>query len=160
MTENRPSDSAVETTHLLLPPDTNHHGTAFGGKILQWMDIAAAIAATRHCRSPVVTVSVDDLSFERPIRLGDVVRIRTAVNYTGRTSMEVGCRVERENPQTQTHEHALTGYFTFVAVDTNGDPIPVPGVKPENSDEKRRFDAGALRRKERLERSEKKRSKS
>src|SRR5690606_41978255 len=101
-----PKDSAIETTHLVLPPDTNHHVTAFGGIIMQWMDIAAGIAAGRHCRMrQVVTAAVDDLEFRRPIRLGDVVLIRACVNFVHRTSMEVGVRVEREDAVTGTREH-------------------------------------------------------
>ena len=91
--EKTPEQSAVETTHVVLPPDTNSHGTAFGGKIMQWMDIAAGIAAGRHAQGPVVTVSVDDLHFARPIKMGNIVCVRTQVNYTGRTSMEIGVRV-------------------------------------------------------------------
>ena len=149
----RPSDSKVDTTHLVLPPDTNHHGTAFGGKIMQWMDVAAGIAAARHGRKPVVTLSVDALHFERPIRLGDVVVLTASVNHTGRTSMEVGVRVDRENPITRQHEHCLTGYFTFVAVDEAGKPQPIAPVEPETPDEQRRFEDAARRREQRLERA-------
>jgi len=153
MSEARtPSASAVEATHLVLPPDTNTHHTAFGGRIMQWMDIAAGICAGRHCRGPVVTAAVDDLQFAQPIRMGDVVIVKASVNYTGRTSMEVGVRVERETVQSQSPEHSLTGYFTFVAVDDTGCPIPVPPVKPETDVEKRRYEAAHARREHRLSR--------
>ena len=145
-----PSESEVETTYTVLPPDTNHHGTAFGGKIMQWMDITAGIAAVRHCREPVVTVAVDDMHFAQPIRLGDVVILKACVNHTGRTSMEVGVRVERENIKTREREHCLTGYFTFVAVDENSRPIPVPPLEPSNPNEKRRYANGESRRQQRL----------
>ena len=147
----RPSESVVETTHTVLPPDTNHHGTAFGGMIMQWMDIISGVAAVRHCRHPVVTVAVDDLHFAEPIRLGDVVILKACVNYTGRTSMEVGVRVEREDLRTRQREHCLSGYFTFVAVDKNSRPIPVPGVLPETENEKRRYQNAEIRREARLE---------
>ena len=150
MTARRPSDSAVETTHLVLPPDTNAHGTVFGGRIMQWMDIAAGIAAGRHCGRGVVTAAVDELVFARPIRMGDVVIIKASVNHTGRTSMEVGVRVEREDPSSGRREHCLTGYFTFVAVDTAGHPMPAPQVVPETQDEQRRFGKGKIRREKRL----------
>ncbi len=145
-----PSESSVETTHVVLPPDTNTHGTAFGGKVMQWMDIAAGIAATRHSRLPVVTAAVDELHFAEPVRGGDIVIIRACVNFTGRTSMEVGVRVEREDSKTRDLEHCLTGYFTFVAVDESGRPIPVPGVDPQTEDEKRRYERAKLRRQHRL----------
>jgi acyl-CoA hydrolase len=153
MSAQRPSDSAVETTHLVLPPDTNHHGTAFGGMIMQWMDVAGGISAARHCRMPVVTVAVDDLVFARPIREGDVVIIKASVNYTGRTSMEVGVRVEREEMKSRQREHCLTGYFTFVAIGKDGRPLPVPEIQPGDEVEKRRWEAARRRREERLQRA-------
>jgi acyl-CoA hydrolase len=146
----RPAESAVETTHLVLPPDTNAHGTMFGGRLMQWMDIAAGIAAGRHCGGDVVTVAVDELVFERPICIADVVIIKASVNHTGRSSMEVGVRVEREEPATGVHEHCLTGYFTFVAIDKNSRPIPVAQIIAETNDEKRRFENAAKRRERRL----------
>ena len=145
-----PADSHVESTHMVLPFDTNVHGTAFGGRIMQWMDIAAAIAAARHCGNTAVTASVDDLHFTRPIRMGDVLVMYACVNYTGRTSMEVGVRVEREDPKNQTREHCLSGYFTFVAVDPNGTPIEVPGIEPKTPLEIKRYNAAKDRRAKRL----------
>lgn len=150
MTARRPSDSTVETTHLVLPPDTNAHGTVFGGRIMQWMDIAAGIAAGRHCGRGVVTAAVDELVFTRPIHLADVVIIKASVNHTGNTSMEVGVRVEREDPSSRHREHCLTGYFTFVAVDTAGHPMPAPQIVPDTEDEQRRFRKGKTRREARL----------
>lgn len=151
MTQSRtPSDSVVETTHLVLPFDTNVHGTAFGGRIMQWMDIAAAISAGRHCGGPAVTVAVDDLHFTRPIRMGDVLVIRSCVNYAGTTSMEVGVRVDREDARTREREHCLSGYFTFVAVSDSGKPIAIPGIVPQSDDEKRRYEAAKQRREQRL----------
>ena len=145
-----PADSAVETTHLVLPPDTNVHGTAFGGRIMQWMDIAAGIAAGRHCAGSVVTAAVDELVFERPIRMGDVVIIRASVNFVGETSMEVGVRVEREVRASRERVFCLRGYFTFVAVDDNGRPITAPPLEPKTAEEKRRHDKAKERRERRL----------
>ena len=148
----RPSESALQTTHQVLPPDTNHFGHAFGGRIMEWMDIAAGISASRHCREPAVTVAVDDLYFARPIKMGDVVIIHASVNYTGKTSMEVGVRVDRENRKTRRREHCLSGYFTFVAIDGDNQPIPVPAVEPLTETELRRFKNAQLRRDNRLQR--------
>ena len=153
--EKTPEQSAVETTHVVLPPDTNSHGTAFGGKIMQWMDIAAGIAAGRHAQGPVVTVSVDDLHFARPIKMGNIVLVRAQVNYTGRTSMEIGVRVESEDASTGAREHCLSGYFTFVAVDDAGAPKAVPKLVPQCDKDQRRFDNAQERRKDRLNRRRK-----
>jgi acyl-CoA hydrolase len=146
-----PHDSGTVATHLVLPSDTNGHGTAFGGTIMGWMDITASVAATRHCGTPCVTASLDDLSFERPIRMGDIVILKACVNYTGRTSMEVGVRVEREDPRTHAREHALTGYFTFVAVDAQGRPSEVPAVHPSTPEEVRRAEAAQRRHARRVQ---------
>lgn len=145
-----PNDSGTIATHLVLPGDTNGHQTAFGGKIMQWMDITASVTAMRHCGTPCVTAAVDDLSFARPIRMGDIVIFKACINYTGTTSMEVGVRVEREDPHTHRREHALSGYFTFVAVDKNGSPIPVPPVVPRTEPEVRRADAARERQARRV----------
>ena len=152
MERRTPEASAVETTHLVLPPDTNAHGTAFGGRIMEWMDITASIAAGRHCRQAAVTANVDDLTFERPIRLGDIVVIRARVNYAGKTSMEIGVRVEREERKSGVREHCLTGYFTFVAIGPDGKPATVPPIEPENEVDERRFQDALARRQVRLER--------
>ena len=146
----RPSDSAVEATHLVLPPDTNTHGTAFGGRIMEWMDIAAGICAQRHSGGGVVTMALDGLVFARPIRMGDVVIVKASVNYAGSTSMEIGVRVEREDANTRALEHALTGYFTFVGVDDHGRPRPVPQVLPHSDIERRRYEDALRRREHRL----------
>lgn len=140
----------VETTHMVLPPDTNSLGTAFGGRIMEWMDVAAAIAAGRYAKGAVVTAAVDDLHFAEPIRLGDVVVIWAKVNFTGKTSMEVGVRVEREN-QVGERAHGLSGYFTFVAVSESGKPVPVHPLTPQTKDEIRRYRAAEVRRQRRLQ---------
>lgn len=150
-TPRYPTDSGTVATHLVLPGDTNAHHTAFGGKIMEWMDITASVAAMRHCGTPCVTASVDDLSFERPIRMGDIVILKACVNYTGHTSMEVGVRVESEHPQTHVREHALSGYFTFVAVDADGKPMAVPPVQARTEQETRRAKAAQARQMRRRE---------
>jgi acyl-CoA hydrolase len=152
MSARRPSDSAVEATHMVLPSDTNPHGTAFGGIILQWMDIAAGIVGGRHCRNQVITVAIDEIVFKRPIHLGDVVVVRASVNFVGRTSLEVGVRVDREEVDTGIREHCLSGYFTMVSVDAHGQPIAAPALVAESEIEQRRFAAAQTRRAARLAR--------
>ncbi len=142
-----PSDSTVIMTQMVLPSDTNALGTIFGGTIVSWIDIAAAIAAGKHARKPVVTASIDALHFIAPVKLGFIVHIRAQVNYAGKTSMEVGARVDAEDPKTGQLSHTATAYTTFVALDEKGKPAKVPALKPETPDEKRRF-AEALKRRE------------
>ena len=137
---------------MVLPPDTNYHGTAFGGRILQWIDIAGAIAAQRHSGRKVVTASMDDMHFAVPIQLGDVVVLKAAVNYVHRTSMEVGVRVERESDGERIH--AATAYLTYVGVDDAGHPERIRRVLPETADKKRRFADAQTRRAFRLARRE------
>ncbi|MEE2757125.1 MAG: acyl-CoA thioesterase [Myxococcota bacterium] len=153
MSQGRPcTESHVIMTEMVLPPDTNHHGTVFGGRVLQWIDIAGAISARRHSKSKVVTASIDDMHFLIPIGLGDTVVIKASVNYTHRTSMEVGVRVEREPPSCEMREHAATAYLTFVAIDDDGQPMEIPPVQPMTDEEKRRFEDASTRRKFRLQR--------
>ncbi|OGQ79634.1 MAG: hypothetical protein A2289_10370 [Deltaproteobacteria bacterium RIFOXYA12_FULL_58_15] len=145
-----PSQSFVESTHLVLPSDTNAVGGTFGGRIMQWMDIAAGISAGRHCGRPALTVAVDELHFARPIHLGDVVVVRAQVNHAGKSSMEVGVEVEREHAGSLVREHCLSGYFIFVAVDDQGRPMNVPPMEPQTEEEKRRFEDALRRRSRRL----------
>ena len=147
----RVKDSAVEMTEIVMPQDTNTVGTIFGGKIMQWMDIAAAICGFRHCRTAVVTASVDALHFHAPVLSGDIVSIKASVNYTGKTSMEIGVRVEAEGPFSGKKIHASSAYLTFVATDGDGKPISTPSIRPETLEEKRRFKEAERRRKIRLE---------
>lgn len=149
------SESQVEMTEIVMPQDTNTLGTIFGGRVMQWMDIAAAICGFRHCRTAVVTACVDALGFHSPIKIGEIVSIKASVNYTGKTSMEIGVRVDAEDPITGQKKHASSAYFTFVATDNTGRPIPVPPVKPVSAVEKRRYKDGEKRRATRLEMREK-----
>ena len=109
--------SATERVEHVLPPDTNHHGTVFGGRVMQWMDLCAGVAAQRHCRRVCVTASVDDLHFLAPIRMGEFAIVKAHVNATFRTSIEVGVRVEGEDPFTGVRRKCLKAYLTFVALD-------------------------------------------
>lgn len=144
------SASRVEMTQLVLPPDTNQHGTIFGGRILQWIDIAGAISAQRHGRLKVVTASMDEMHFLVPIKLAEVVVLRACVNFVHRTSMEVGVRVEREVPSTGERFHAATAYLTFVCLDDLGRPTLAPPLQVESEDERRRQREAEMRRAQRL----------
>src|SRR5207237_6417473 len=128
------------------PGDGNALGTAFGGRIAQWIDVAAAIACQRHCRTRVVTASMDDLHFLRPIRVGMIVEMRAQVNATFRTSMEAGVRIESENPLTGERAHVCTAYLTFVAQDEKGRPGPAPALVLGNGEGGRRWHDGMRRR--------------
>lgn len=155
MSEGKPArESFVEMVQTVRPEDANPMGIAFGGKVVQWMDMAAAVSAIRHARKPVVTASIDQLHFHAPIKIGEFVIIKAQVNYTGRTSMEVGVTMESENPLTGEHRATTSGYLTFVALDEQGKPSPVPPVIPETPEEKRRYEEAKRRREEKLKRRE------
>ena len=143
-------DSQVVMTQLVLPSHTNSLDTIFGGTVMSWIDIAAAISAQRHSNKAVVTASIDQLNFIAPIKKGWVVNLKASVNFTSRTSMEVGVRVEAENPITSEHFHTASAYMTFVALDSSGKPTDVPPLIISNEIEKNRFDAAKKRREIRL----------
>lgn len=145
------SASQVIMTQLVLPSHTNSLGTIFGGTIMSWIDIAAAIAAQRHSNKEVVTASVDRLDFVAPVYKGWVVNLKASVNYTSRTSMEVGVRVDAENPKTGETFHTASAYCTFVALGSNGKPIEIPSLILETDDDKRRFEQAQKRREARLQ---------
>jgi acyl-CoA hydrolase len=152
VTESRTvRETQHETSQLMLPQHSNNLGLVFGGVILAMMDTASAVCAIRHARSTCVTASVDRVDFREPIHLGDLVIMKCSVNYVGRTSMEVGVRVEAEDLQTGNRRHTNSCYLTFVAIDRNGKPIEVPRLIPETEDEVRRYDAAKARRQRRLE---------
>jgi acyl-CoA hydrolase len=140
-----PAESAVVTRYLLMPNQANPYGTAFGGAIVAWIDMVASMAAQKHCGKEVVTAAVDSLSFREPIYVGDHVVLRAAVNYVGRTSMEVGVRVTREDARTGREVVATTAHLTFVALAKNKKPTPVPPIIPETADEKRRYENAKMR---------------
>jgi len=144
-------ESQHETSELMMPGDANNLGHVFGGVILSMMDKCAAIAAFRHSRKSVVTASIDRVDFREPIHLGDLVVMQASVNFVGKSSMEVGVRVEAEELLTGRRRHTNSCYLTFVAVDEAGHPVEVPELRPETPDEVRRFDAARQRRQRRLE---------
>jgi acyl-CoA hydrolase len=139
-----------ETAQLMMPQHANVLGHVFGGVVLSMMDTTAAVSAIRHARLACVTVSVDRVDFREPIHVGDLVIMKSSVNYVGRTSMEIGVRVETENLLTGLRRHTNSCYLTFVAVDRNGRPVPVPPLKPETPEEIRRYEAARERRASRL----------
>lgn len=147
-------ESYVEMIQVVQPQDANALGTVFGGTVVAWMDSAAAIAAIRHSRCPSVTASIDHLSFLSPIHVGELAIIRASVNYTHRTSMEVGVWIESENPLTGERKGTTHGYLTFVALDDEGRPTPVPPVIPETEEEKQRYEEAKRRREVKLQRRE------
>ena len=145
------SETQHETSQLMMPQHSNNLDHVFGGVILAMMDTAAAVSAIRHARMSCVTVSVDRVDFREPIHLGDLVIMKCSVNFAGRTSMEVGVRVEAENLQTGVRRHTNSCYLTFVAIDRNGRPVEVPRLVPETADEIRRNEAAKERRRRRNE---------
>ncbi len=144
------SESKVTMTEIVLPQHTNALGSVFGGTVVSWIDICAAIAAQRHCRKAVVTASIDALQFVAPVFQGWVVNLKASVNYAGRTSMELGVRVDAENPKTGETFHTASAYLTFVALGPDMKPSPVPPVLPETPDEIRRYNEAQVRRQNRL----------
>lgn len=150
MEGRRVSESTSEYSELALPNDANGLGNLLGGKIMHLVDLAGAIAAMKHCRTVVVTASVDHMDFIHPVRLGQLVRLRSSVNRTFRTSMEVGVKVWVEDLIRGGQQHVSSAYLTFVAIDALGHGIPVPPIIPESDDEKRRFDEAGKRRDYRL----------
>ncbi len=146
------SQSRVIMTEMVLPSHTNALESIFGGVIMSWIDIAGAISAQRHCRLSVVTASIDDLHFVQPVYKGWIVNLKASVNYVAHTSMEVGVRIDAENPIQGETFHTASAYLTFVALGPDGRPTPVPQVLAETADEIRRQRLGAIRRAARLER--------
>jgi acyl-CoA hydrolase len=144
-------ESEHETSELMMPQHANVLGHIFGGVILSMMDKTAAVTAFRHARAPCVTVSIDRVDFREPIHVGDLIVMKSAVNYTGRTSMEIGVRVEAEDLISGRRRHTNSCYLTFVAVDRNGRPVEVPPIIPTTPIDERRFVAAMERRRRRLE---------
>lgn len=152
MMEARPvSESQVVMTELVLPSHTNSLGSIFGGVVMSWIDIAAAIAAQRHAKKTVVTASIDALHFVAPVYKGWIVNLKASVNYAGKSSMEVGVRVDAENPITGQVFHTASAYLTFVAIDDKFKPVEILPVLPQSDDEKRRYNRAKERRRQRLE---------
>lgn len=147
MDARKAADSLTIMTEIVLPNDTNVFGNLMGGRLMYWMDIAAALAAQKHCNAPVVTASVDNISFENPVKLGNAVHIEAKVTRAFTTSMEIHMRVWGEDLTQQYKYKSNEAYYTFVALDPNRKPRPVPPVLAETDEEKRLFE-GALRRRQ------------
>ncbi len=147
------SASKVEMTEIVFPNDANPLGNVMGGRVMHWIDICAAVAAGRHARTPVVTASVDQIDFCRPVRVGGVLVLLATVNFAGRTSREVGVKVFSEERASGRRSHVASAYLTFVSLDPDtGQPRQVPAIAPETADEKRRYEAAKCRRDARLAR--------
>lgn len=141
----------LSMTILMTPDMANFSGNVHGGIILKFLDQVAYACASRYAGAYVVTLSVDQVTFRQPIHVGELVTFYAAVNYTGRTSMEIGIKVVTEDIRGRTVRHTNSCYFTMVAVDENGQPIPVPSLTPQNGEERNRFEAAKLRRELRQE---------
>ena len=139
-------NSIVVMHELVLPNDTNVLGNILGGRVMHYMDICAAMSAYKHARSPVVTASVDRLNFLAPAKMGDILILKSSVNYTGNTSMEVGVRIESENTISGEINHTASAYLTFVSLDDQRKPKQVEGINPETADEVRRFKQAEMRK--------------
>lgn len=135
---------------IMMPMDANPAGNVYGGSILKYIDEVASIVAFRHTRTNVVTASIDRMDFLAPMHVGDILVLKAAINYTGRSSMEVGVRVEAEDPRTGCVVHAGSCYLTMVALDAHDQPTPVPPVAPSNAEERAWYENGRRRRDERL----------
>lgn len=133
--ERSSADTDVEMTQIVLPSHTNNHGTVFGGQMAAWIDICAAVSAQRFARKAVVTASIDEIHFVTPVRRGMVVILKSRVNQAWGTSMEVGVRVEAEDPRTGDTVHCCTAYATFVAINDDGKPSAVPRLSPAGDKE-------------------------
>jgi acyl-CoA hydrolase len=150
-TAKTPSQSSTTMVRIMMPMDANVAGNVFGGTILRMIDEAASIVAFKHARSNVVTASIDRMDFYSPVYIGDLLRLISSINYVHRTSMEIGVRVEAENPISGETRHTGTCYLTYVALDKSHRPIHVPPLRPESDEEKRRWKEAEERRKHRLE---------
>jgi acyl-CoA hydrolase len=148
--ERTVADSRSVLVHWMGPTDANSAGFVHGGIVMKLCDEAAGIAAIRHCRGRVVTAAMDRMTFIAPVHVGELMTFRATVNAAWRTSMEVGVRVEAENPRTGESRHTSTAYLTMVALDDAGKPTPVPDLEAESDIEVRRLREAELRRKNRL----------
>jgi len=141
------ADSESEMTEIILPNDANVLGNLLGGRLMHFIDLTGAMAAFRHSRTHVVTAAMDHIDFIQPVKVGDLLILKSRVNRAFNTSMEVGVKVWVEHPQTGALLHVASAYLVFVAVDPNGRRVRVPEIKPVTADEQRRYE-GALRRRE------------
>jgi len=144
------SESRSEYTEICLPNDTNMLGTMLGGRVMHLVDICGAIAAMRHARGPIVTASVDQMTFLHPIHVGELARLKSQVNRVFQSSMEVGVKVWVENLLTGEIKHTSSAYLTFVALDSQGCRVRIPPIVPETEEEQRRYAQAEKRRANRL----------
>ena len=151
------SESQSEMAEVVLPNDANPLQALLGGRLMHWIDVAGALAAHRHSRNYVVTASIDHLDFLVPVRVGDLVILKSSVNRVFHTSMEVGVKVFVENYIAGQQQHVSSAYLTFVAVDRSGRHLPVAPVVPRAADEKRRYEDAGRRRELRRAEQERKR---
>jgi len=150
MDDKRVKDSSVIMAQVMIPQDANPAGNVHGGVVVKIIDEAAGVVASRHCRSNVVTASIDSMDFHTPVLVGNLLHFKASLNYVGRTSMEIGVRVEAENLMTGEVRHAASAYLTFVAIDSKGKPVPVPGLILETDEERTRNREAKARRDARL----------
>ncbi len=151
MSDAKPaSASRIETTHIVMPSDANAFGTAFGGTVMAWIDLAASMAAMRHARMPVVTASVDQLNFLAPIRVGEMAILVARVNATFGRSLEVEVEVVSEGPATGVRQRCCDAFLTFVALGPDGKPARVPPLRCDTDEERLRAERAAARREARL----------
>lgn len=143
----KPSESAMSTTRLMMPTDANVLGNVFGGAIMRYMDEIAAIVAWRHAGRNCVTASIDRMNFYAPVFVGNVLTLKAAVNYVGTSSMEIGVRIEAQDPTSKKAAHTGSCYVTYVAIDEKGRPTPIPKLVVTTPEEKRRFKQALARRK-------------
>jgi len=142
-----PSESWLTTARLMMPTDANILGNVFGGAIMRYMDEVAAIVAWRHAERNCVTASIDRMNFWKPVYVGNVLILRASVNYVGETSMEIGVRIEAQDPSTGRVTHTGSCYLTYVAIDSDRRPVAIPRLRPTDAVERRRFREAETRRK-------------
>jgi len=140
------AESQAERSEIVFPADSNALGNLFGGRLMQYIDLVGAMAASRHARAIVVTASMDHLDFVAPVKVGELLILKASVNRAYRTSMEVGVRAMVEDIREQKLRHVSSAYLTFVAVDQAGQKLTVPELIPETEHQKRRFDDAGRRR--------------
>lgn len=145
MSPKNPRESVVEMREMVMPNHTNPQNTIFGGVVMSWIDIAAAMCASRHSGRPVVTVHIDSINFKEPIKIGHHVYIMAKISYVGKSSMEIEVIVKSENPYTGDSRITTTAFLTFVAVDEFGKPVPVNPLKVETEEDKKRYNEAKKR---------------
>jgi acyl-CoA hydrolase len=144
-------ETSITMAVQMNPEDTNPVGHVHGGVIMKYVDTAAGVVAIRHARNNAVTASIDRLDFHYPVFVGDLLILKASLNFVGKSSMEVGVRVEAENLLTGEVRHTASAYLTFVALDKSGKPVPVPALEPETDEERRRNCEAVVRKKHRME---------